>query len=306
MFIGEKRMKKFVFVISGILVLSLLIGCEVLFLPENNTGSDTDTGSVLYYSTPRETWTVMVHFAVDNNIDYGMERSRGTVTNYLDTLERIEAADIGNKIDIVVLMDCYNVDTYDVGYVSTFQDGYYHLSGGKFADDLVTSFTEVNSGSLSAVNAFLDWAITNYQSDGYMYSVFNHGSGFDDASAEGTYPGLDRGIGFDDSHNDCLTHHELGLAVAHLKASIGHNLDLFHAFACLMGGVELAYEIRDNADYLLFSEELFPAYTWSYEGLSVITDTSGGITPLEIGTAFCDSADAYYGASGKNIPGDRT
>jgi len=235
-----------------------------------------------------EKWTVLVHFAVDNNIDYEFESSNGIVSNYLATLETIEAGDTYNNIDIIVLMDCYNEDTQGTGYATIFQDGYYHLTGGNFSDDLDVTITEVNSGSTSDAESFMDWVITNYPADHYMYSIFNHGGGFDDTNTAGTY-----GIGFDDSNDDALSHYELNLVTSYLKGLIGKNIDLFFPYACLMGGVELAYEIRNNIDYLLFSEELYPAEKWSYEALSSIT-SNPAITGEEIGTAFCDSAYTYF------------
>ena len=60
-----------------------------------------------------------------------------------------------------------------------------------------------------------------------------------------------------------------------------------------MGGVELAYEVRNNVDYLLFSEELYPADYWSYEALSAIT-ADPTITGADLGQAFCDDAYDYF------------
>jgi hypothetical protein len=231
-------------------------------------------------------WTILIHFAIDNNIDTYFEEEYGIVTNYLNTLENIKAADVAKKINILVLMDCYN----SAGH---FHDGYYCLSGGAFKDDLVVSKSEINSGSLNDIRDFMDWVVANYPAEKYLYSVFNHGSGFDDIAKDGDYA-APRGIAFDDSSSDCLSHYELGQAAAYLKNNkIGGNIELFYAFACLMGGVELAYEVKDSANYLLFSEETFPADYWSYEALQSINDNpniSGG----DVGKAFCDSAESYF------------
>jgi hypothetical protein len=241
-----------------------------------------------------EQWTILVHFAVDNNIDYDFESSMGIVSNYLATLESIEAGDTNNNIDIIVLMDCYNEDTQGTGYATIFQDGYYHLTGGSFADDIDVTITEVNSGSVADTQNFMDWVVTNYPADNYMYSIFNHGGGFDDQNIAGTYSApITLGIGFDDSHDDSLSHYELGQTTAYLKGLIGKNIDLFYTYACLMGGVELAYEVRNSADYMLFSEELYPADFWSYEALSAITSIPG-LSGKELGIAFCDDAYDYF------------
>ncbi|MBN1524294.1 MAG: pre-peptidase C-terminal domain-containing protein [Spirochaetales bacterium] len=278
-------MKKILLAVVGILALVFLSGCSEPFRAmDSMPGFSLDAG-LSEPAVPKDTWTIIIHFAIDNNLDFINERNAGIISNYLAALESIEAGDTGNKINIAVLMDGYWGG-------STFTDGYYHLTGGAFADDLMIPRAEINSGILADTTAFLDWALANYPADGYMYSIYDHGTGFNDTTAEGTSSA--RGIGLDNSSDDCLTHRELGLAFDHIKAVIGRNLDLFYADACLMGGVELAFELRDNTDYILFSEEEFPVNYWSFEALSTITDSPVGVTAEQIGTAFCDSAYEFF------------
>lgn len=225
-------------------------------------------------------WTLLCHFAVDNNIDYDFERKAGIITRYLETLEDIEARDLNNDIQIILMMDAYNPYT-------KFADGYYCLSGGAFADDLIIPVNEINSGSVNDTQSFLNWAVARYPSERYMYSIFNHGHGFDDPSPN-TLRVL--GIGFDDSNaNDRLTHTELRQVTGYLKGLIGRPIDIFYPFACLMNGVELAYEVRANVDLLLGSEEAFPADRFSYQGFDAVIDNPD-ITPQALGRAMCDQA----------------
>ncbi len=192
---------------------------------------------------PREPgrWLILVHFAVDNNIDYEFETEHGFISNYLETLEDLEARDAGDVLDIVVLMDGYTGTVDGELYTSPFRDGYYHLTGGAFADDLEESIVEVNSGGVGDSTAFIDWAWENRPADYVVYSVFNHGGGFDDANTGGTYGDLSygaggaspRGIGFDDDGDeeegsgDCLSHRELAVLTAYIKSKTGRNVDLF-------------------------------------------------------------------------------
>lgn len=290
-------MKKIISLLSVLIATCLLFSCPP---PGGNPGAPPATDS-------KETWTVLVHFAIDNNIDYEFEKTSGIITDYLATLESVEAADTHDRINIVLLMDCYNVDSQNNGYVTTFADGYYLLTGIEFSNETALYTPpdgEIHSGSLAESEAFLNWAIGNYPAEGYLYSVFNHGAGFDDSNIDGTYGStqVSRGIAFDESDDDCLSHHELGQATAFLKSRIGGKIDLFYAFACLMGGVELAYELRDNASLLLFSEEVFPADFWSYEALHAIVDTADPVSADQIGRAFCDSAYDYFSDPGTYRP----
>ncbi len=248
------------------------------------------TSSVTVAASIQPRWTALVHVAADNNIDYRMEPSFGPVSNYLATLEAVKAADTFNVMDIFVLLDGYDMtDPIDVDYTTTFTDGYYQLTGGPIAGDLVKDTGEFNSGSVAVTKAFMDYAMARSKSKRTFYSVFNHGSGFDDQNVTATF-----GIGFDDSANsDSLSHNELAQVTAYLKTLTGHNIDVFFPYACLMGGVELAWEVRNNADVLVASEEVFPAETWSWEALAEAV-SNPSISSLDLGKAFCDDALDFF------------
>lgn len=237
-------------------------------------------------------WTALVHVAVDNNIDFQFEPNLGVVSDYLATLESAEAADTFDVMDIFVLLDGYDTsDPRGNSYATPFTDGYYQLTGGAIADDLVKATGEINSGSVAVTKAFMDYAMARSESVRTFYSVFNHGGGFDDANVTATY-----GIGFDDSNNgDALSHNELAQATAYLKTLTGRNIDVFFPYACLMGGVELAWEVRNSVDVMVASEEVFPAEQWSWEALAEAV-ANPSIASLALGEAFCDSALGFFTA----------
>lgn len=248
------------------------------------------TEDIVFGAEIVERWLILVHFALDNDIDYNFETNYGIISHYTAALETVEAGDTDDVMDILVLMDGYTAsDPRGNGYKTPFTDGYYKLTGENFADDLVAGTGEINSGSIQTSKDFIDWAYTNNKGKRVMYSVFNHGSGFDDPNENATY-----GIGFDDSNNgDSLSHKELAQVTSHIKGKAGKKIDLFFPYACLMGGIELAWEVKDNADYLLSSEEVFPAELWSYEALSAIT-ADPQITGEKLGKAICDHAYTFF------------
>jgi uncharacterized repeat protein (TIGR02543 family) len=257
-----------------------------------------DTQDITIGAKIVERWLVLIHFAIDNNIDYDFEADNGIITNYLSTLQTVKAADTDDVMDILVLMDSYDTDDPDgAGYTSSFTDGYYEISDDTFANNIIKSTGEINSGSIQSSEDFIDWAYTNYSGKRVMYSVFNHGSGFDDLNEDATFGIGTLGIGFDSSDNyDSLSHNELNQVTEYLKTKAGKNIDIFYPYACLMGGMELAWEVKDNADYILFSEEAFPADYWSYEALDAIVQDPE-ITSAKLGQAFCDNAYDFFSAA---------
>ncbi len=274
-------------------LFSLITGCS------SSTSNDNDLDS-----SNSGKWTVLVHFAVDNNIDYDFERYNKIVTNYLQTLENTKKMDSENSLNIAVMLDCYGDDSKGTGYTSrNFVDGYYVLSGDFKKDFLDRNGTwkqrdEIRSGDIVESRDFLDYALAKFDSEKYLYSVFNHGGGFDDTTKTGVFSDLNLSIASDDNagsgiSGDVLTHYELGEITKYLKGKIGKKIDLFYPYACLMGGVELAYEVRNNANYILFSEEVFPAEMWSYEALQSVVDNPN-IEGDELAINFCKSAQSYF------------
>lgn len=261
-----------------IIFMFILSGC-FLFTPENE-GEGANEKKVK--------WTLLIHFAIDNNIDYLFENSNGIVSIYLQTLEELKGVPYNDNLNIVILMDAYDKDISNIGYTSKFKDGYYYLKGVAFSNDLVVAKDEINSGDVKDVKDFIDWAIKNYPAEHYIYSVFSHGTGFDDKNTNGTYSIIKKGVAFDDSQGDTLTHYELGEITKYLKEKIGKKIDIFYPYACLMGGVELAYELKDNVDYILFSEELFPVTPLSYDPFGLAINKNSSISALDLCKYYCD------------------
>jgi|GEM_PF-2317865 len=229
-------------------------------------------------------WTIIIQFSIDNNIDYDYEKNYGLVTNYLSTLSSIKQLDVNNNLNIVLLMDCYNDNT-------NFQDGYYCITGGNFENDLVISLDEINSGNSNDINTFINWAVTNYPAGKYIYSVFGTGSGFDTPNIYGT--GSERGLAYDSSHIDSLSLHEIKEITANIKQKTGKKLEMFLAHSWLMSSIELAYEIRNNVNYLTASEEISPFKEWSYEFFNALI-SNPDISTKNLGIEICNSAYNYF------------
>lgn len=73
-----------------------------------------------------------------------------------------------------------------------------------------------------------------------------------------------RGIAYDDSSMDFLNNAELQQAFAEIQRKSGQRVDLIGMDACLMSTVEVAYQLRDQAGYLVASQALEPMEGWPY------------------------------------------
>ena len=73
--------------------------------------------------------------------------------------------------------------------------------------------------------------------------------------------------------------------------AIAVNIDIIGFDACLMGMVEVAYQLEGNADIILGSEELEPGDGWPYD--TILTELV--VTPTMSSSLFASKiVDAYY------------
>ena len=147
-------------------------------------------------------------------------------------------------------------------------------------------------GSPFGLTAFLDKAFSDYPDARQRIVVLaGHGGGWAPELLEGqpsghaTQPGQDPfgGMLWDAHPGQSLSTKELGQALRQTVQDTGHRIDLLYLDACQMAMAEVAYEVRDSADYLLASENtkwaIFP-----YAAHLASIDASSG--PREIGAAW--------------------
>lgn len=204
----------------------------------------------------QEKWTFIVYMSGDSSLADNIP------------LDIAEMKDIGSSenLDIIVLMDFSGTDDTSMARV---------LEGGM--EDIALSqinsswASELELGKPETLSQFVIWAAEEYPADRLMLDLWGHGSG---------WPGIcpDKG--------DILTTVELGTATDSI-AEAGIHLDIISMDACQMGMLEVAYEIRDNADYALMSQKDVPVAGWPYD--EFLGCLAGNGTVGEKGEAMIDS-----------------
>jgi hypothetical protein len=254
-----------------ILILALsLTGC-FLFPPRNEFAE----------------WTVMVYLDGDNNLEtYGIQ-----------DLNEMEMVGSTTDVNIVVQIDRipysvlaenhqeYTDDTSNGNWTTTRR--YYitkDLNPDKISSPLMADLGELNMGAPTTLIDFTDWAITNYPAKKYLLVIWNHGGGF---RAPGS--NLTKDIAWDDtSGGDKITMSELEDALSMISAQIGKNIDIVGMDACLMAMAEVAYQIKDDADILVTSEESEPNEGWSYDAILNQLVSNSLMSAEELATTIVD------------------
>lgn len=173
-----------------------------------------------------ESWHMMLYFAGDNNLSY----------HFSMALQRLEQLSGRDNLTITVLFD-------RMGHVGVRR--YLVQPQGVYTDDLNHwNLGELNTGDPTTLSDYIAWAQSTYPAENYYLAIANHGRGIG-------------GIAWDQTSGyDRLTLPELREALHTGTAQGQHKIDVLHLDACLMGMLEVGYEVYPYADYLISSQNL--------------------------------------------------
>ncbi len=197
-------------------------------------------------------WTVLVYLDGDNDLEEAA----------FDDFNAMESVGGTAEVNIIVF-----VDFWDGGYAPFTGAKCYNLTKDTDLDtinqvELTTGLpSEPNMGSSTTLINFIVFGQTYAPADNYLLVLWDHGAGF-------------YGICYDYTNgNDPLYPSELATA---LGSGAIQSIDVVAMDACMMGQLEVAYEIGSYVDYIVFSEDNVPWYGYPYEEfLQDLTNTPG-------------------------------
>lgn len=257
--------------------------------------------------TTKAKWTILTYIAANNNLDQLGE----------DSLRKIQ--NIGSTRDV------FQGALYDGNRAGAAR--YVMGDAGKvLRQEDLGSF---DSGDPNGVIDTAKWLFENYPAERYGLVLWSHGSGWEpseiekivqearpgaqlDSAERSRAPGsraifrstlrtilkdprpAERAISFDDGTGHSLDTLELARVVGQIADSIGQPLDLLGMDACLMGNIEVAYELRQKAAYLVASEELVPGHSWPYEQIYGALRANPDQSPRDLAKRVVDDYVGYY------------
>jgi len=245
--------------------------------------------SIVFLSAPCSAakWTFMVYLDGDNNLE----------RDGIDDVNEMETVGSTQDVNIVVLFDRaegYTASNGDwtTGRVALIRKDNDRGRMSSFDTDLNTThdWGELDMGHPKTLTRFIRYGIKTYPAEKYALILWNHGGGWRDlqlmdAASRGLpvdQPGFrydpdehvrlrmlmgsqmsiqhGREICSDDSSHNVLYTREVRGALE----KIPQPLHLIGMDACLMSMVEVAYELRDQGEVLVGSQETEPAFGWPY------------------------------------------
>jgi len=256
------------------------LGSKLYFIPEtsgtyylkissynNYTGVNAKYNIELTRIDRIKKWTVIVYMSADNDLNNAGIRD----------IEEMKLNGSNADINIVVLWDGSDISTH----------GYYYIEKGEAV--LVKDLDEINMGTQSTAENCIDFVTKYFPAEQYLMDFWNHGSGPDRTAQLAKQ----RGVCWDYTSEDYLTDVELKNIMEYFYNKIGKKIDIIGFDACLMASLEIAYQFRDYAAYMVASEENEPFDGWDYNFLQELI-YNPNLTARDLSDIICSFFLNYY------------
>lgn len=191
-------------------------------------------------------WTVIVYSAADDDV---LEE------NMWFDINEMELVGSTPQLNIVVQIDRYargftgDGDWTDTRRYLIQQDD--NLE--QIASPIVESIGEADMGDPQTLVDFVTWAVQNYPAKKYALILSDHGGGWTGGFSDMSAP------------NSSLTMPEIVSSIEQIRQNTGvDKFELIGFDACLMAQIEVFGSLYQYSNYMVASEEVVPAYGWSY------------------------------------------
>jgi hypothetical protein len=235
--------------------------------------SVTDTHVIQTKETPamevkeKKKWTLMFFFASDNNLTSSMLyqlKSIKTAGYQMDTnvLVHFDPNERGTPSRIFEVNMLEKEAKHETSIGDDEDPTVRDLADDQIEPELSDYEYQRNSGNYDnrsaeeALTHFLDLARTYYPADQYMLFLVGHGL---IVGRDGFLP--------DENPNTAISLVELGTILRNFSREIGKNsevLELIGMHSCSMSAVEVAYQLKGIANYMMGSEGLSYIGAWPY------------------------------------------
>lgn len=146
---------------------------------------------------------------------------------------------------------------------------------------------EIDSGNISELINYMEYA-SNLEASRRAIILWDHGNAWlYDAKARYS----PRAICFDETSGNHITTPELRQALEEYNSYGLPRIDILGMGACLMGSIEVLYELRGLVDYIVASSFTEPGDGWDYSFLANITSSDDA---LDVGMKIVDAYRNFY------------
>ena len=274
-------------------------------LPPGATPDPGGTGRIV----PQPSWTVQ-------NAVGSQATKKYTILNYVNgandleefmTLNVNQMEMIGSSADVNLVVQYKRISRATGG-----QD--YDKSSGNWDDTrrfyiardsdeanitstVIAQRPDCDMGDKQSLRDFIDWGVQTFPAEKYILIVENHGAGWRSKLTRSVAKFTTRGLSYDDATNNHIDTIQMPEAIDLSHLIPGRKWDVFVMDCSLMQMAEVAYQIRDKADWLVGSQESPPGSGYPYDKFLGNLVRSPGMAPKDFALDVIDQTFATYGAS---------
>lgn len=199
---------------------------------------------------PRRKWTFIVY-------SNGQDDMASAVQGQISKLQQLKTTD---DVAIAAEIGLNKTSLFNGQWEGTTR--FYLNSEGK---PIVAGKQKTDLGDYKNIQSFIKWAKTNFPADNYLLFLSGHGLGYLDPKRKS------KGMMFDSQTNNYVQTRQLG----QILKDVG-GVDVLVMESCLMQMMEVLFEIKQNAKYVVGSQALLytVAFDISYVGKTLINNPS--------------------------------
>jgi len=258
---------------------------------QGTTGKD-DFSKDAQSSPGKRKWTFVIYMAADNDLEGAA----------IADFKELEAVNYGvAPVSILVLLD---------------RNGGYDMTNGNWSDTRLfeikpdpeglnsafsssridcpelglskDSETELNTADPMVLSKLMDFARRVYPAEQYALFVWGHGTGWRGGSNSNNLPEPVKAVAFDDTHDQYMSLPSFGRAVA------GKGLSVIAFDTCYGALLEVAYQIKNDAELFVGSEGEIMSTGWDYSALFAGFLSKGNFTVSDLGNAIQKQFSSQY------------
>jgi hypothetical protein len=196
-----------------------------------------DSVSIGANETKPKKWTIMHYTAADNNLTEFM----------VHDVNEMEVIGSTENMNLVIQLDKGGSDCKRY-YLTQDSDL------NKINSPMLQDMGSTNMADPKVLTDFIVFAQKNYPAENFALILSDHGGGWPGAIS-------------DDSHGGWMTTPDIRKSIDDAIAQTGKKIDVLGFDACLMASTEVAYEMKDNAKFLVASEQTEGGAGWAYTPL---------------------------------------
>lgn len=262
----------------------------------------SQTGWTVQYAAgaqPTKEWTFLVYVNGANDLEtYGVLNMNQleTVGSTANMHVAIQFKRIGGKFDST------NGDWTDTRRYYIRKDS--NTSTIALNSRLMSQKSDVDMGDKASLQEFISWGMAMFPARKYCLVLWNHGAGWRSVkpptratSGRGFESPVTRGFSYDDMTGTHIDTKDLATAIARPD---GGKWDVLAMDLSLMQMIEVGYEARNSASYIVGSEESPPGEGYPYDAIAAALNTTPTMDGSALAKVFVETTYARYG-SGSNI-----